>query len=201
VTSRFQVEYNPACLVSERQGITELLREWNDGDAEAAAKLIPLVYDDLRRLARNQLAKERRNYALRPTVLVHEAYLRLIAQHGVEWKNGAQFLGIIARLMRHILVEYARAHATAKRGGAEHISLDAVDIPICERGVEFLALDAALTELARVDARKSRVVELRFFGGLSIEETAGAMQINAATVRRDWTFARAWLNRAIRAAM
>lgn len=186
--------------MDEEQEVTELLRDWNAGDRDAAARLIPLLYQELRRLARKQLALERRDHTLQPTALVHEAYLRLVDQEQVHWKNRAQFLGIAARLMRRILVDHARAHAAAKRGGGSvnRLSLDEIEIPLRERAAEVLALDAALAELARVDERKSRVVELRFFGGLSVEETAGAMQLNPATVRREWTFAKAWLRRSIK---
>lgn len=182
--------------------LTELLHGWNAGDLNAARRLVPLIYDELRRLARAQLAMERRDHTLQPTALVHEAYVRLAGQDRVQWKNRAQFLGVAARLMRRILVDYARAHLAAKRGGgAERLSLDELEIPIQERAAEVLALDAALEQLARVDERKSRVVELRFFGGLSVEETADAMELNAATVRRDWTFAKTWLHRSIKAAV
>ena len=189
-------------LVTETEGVTELLRGWSAGDDEAGARLISLIYDELRRLAGKQLAMERPDHTLQPTALVHEAYLRLVDQERVQWKNRAQFLGVAAQVMRRILVDYARAHMAAKRGGgAECLSLDDVEIPIQCRAAEVLALDAALSELARVDERKSRVVELRFFGGLSVEETAGAMEINPATVRRDWTFAKAWLHRSVKAAV
>jgi RNA polymerase sigma-70 factor (ECF subfamily) len=188
--------------VSKEEGVTELLRDWSAGEQDAAARLIPLIYEELRQLARKQLAGERRDHTLQPTALVHEAYFRLAGQERVQWKNRAQFLRVAARLMRRILVDYARAHVAAKRGGgAERLSLDEVEIPIEERASEVLALDAALEELARVDERKSRVVELRFFGGLSVEETASAMELNTATVRRDWTVAKAWLHRSIRAAV
>jgi RNA polymerase sigma-70 factor (ECF subfamily) len=191
-----------ANLVSKEEGVTELLRDWSAGEQDAAARLIPLIYEELRQLARKQLAGERRDHTLQPTALVHEAYFRLAGQERVQWKNRAQFLRVAARLMRRILVDYARAHVAAKRGGgAERLSLDEVEIPIEERASEVLALDAALEELARVDERKSRVVELRFFGGLSVEETASAMELNTATVRRDWTVAKAWLHRSIRAAV
>ncbi|HEY2714421.1 MAG TPA: sigma-70 family RNA polymerase sigma factor [Chthoniobacterales bacterium] len=190
-------------LMSEEQEVTELLQDWNAGDRDAAARLIPLLYQELRRLARKQLAMERRDHTLQPTALVHEAYLRLVDQESVHWKNRAQFLGVVARVMRRILVDHARAHLAAKRGGGSvnRLSLDEVEIPLRERAAEVLALDAALSELARVDERKSRVVELRFFGGLSVDETAGAMQLNPATVRRDWTVAKAWLHRSIKAAV
>lgn len=191
-------------LVNENQGpnVTEVLRDWNAGDRNAAGRLVPLIYEELRRLAHKQLAMERPDHTLQPTALVHEAYVRLAGQERVQWKNRAQFLSVAARLMRRILVDYARAHVAAKRGGgAEHLSLDELEIPVQERAAEVLALDTALEELACVDERKSRVVELRFFGGLTVEETAEAMELNEATVRRDWTFAKAWLHRSIKAAV
>lgn len=188
-------------FVSDRNSpeITEILRKWKGGDEQAPARLVPYVYEELRRLARLHLANERRDHTLQPTALVHEAYLRLVNQERAEWKNRAQFFGVAAQLMRRILVDYARAHTAAKRGGgAEHLSLDEVEISIRDRAAELLALDAALAELENVDARKSRIVELRFFGGLSVAETAEAMELNPATVRREWTFAKAWLHRSIR---
>lgn len=190
--------------MNEDQGadVTELLRSWNAGDRDASARLVPLIYDELRRVARKQFAMERSDHTLQPTALAHEAYLRLTGQERIQWKNRAQFLGVAARLMRRILVDYARAHAAVKRGsGSEPLSLDEVEIPIQDRAAEVLALDAALEKLARVDERKSRLVELRFFGGLSVEETAEAMEINPATVRREWSVAKAWLHRSIKAAL
>ncbi|MGI9113940.1 MAG: ECF-type sigma factor [Chthoniobacterales bacterium] len=186
---------------AQTREVTEILRGWNAGDGQAPARLVPFVYEELRRLARHHLAAERRDHTLQPTALVHEAYLRLVDQDRGEWKNRAQFFGIAAQLMRRILVDYARAHNAAKRGGGvEHLSLDDVEISLQDRAGELLALDAALAELAKVDVRKSRVVELRFFGGLTVEETAEAMEINSAMVRRDWTVAKAWLHRNIKSA-
>lgn len=186
---------------AQTREVTEILRGWNAGDGQAPARLVPFVYEELRRLARHYLAAERRDHTLQPTALVHEAYLRLVDQDRGEWKNRAQFFGIAAQLMRRILVDYARAQNAAKRGGGvEHLSLDDVEISLQDRAGELLALDAALAELAKVDVRKSRVVELRFFGGLTVEETAEAMEINPAMVRRDWTVAKAWLHRNIKAA-
>jgi RNA polymerase sigma factor (TIGR02999 family) len=177
--------------------LTEILREWDGGDREAATRLVGIVYDELRGLARRHLAHERSDHTLQPTALVHETYLRLIDQQR-GWKNRAQFFAIAAQSMRRILVDYARRHMATKRGGgAEHLSLDETEIPLHERAVELLALDNALSQLATRDQRKSRVVELRFFAGLTTEETAEAMDISPATVRREWTFAKAWLHRAI----
>jgi RNA polymerase sigma-70 factor (ECF subfamily) len=174
--------------------VTEILCRWSAGDADAPEQLMPLVYQELRGLARQYLQRERGDHTLQPTALVHEAYLRMVDQTRVQWQNRAQFFGIAAQLMRRILVDHARAHVAAKRGGhAEHISLDEAQISSEARAAELLDLDEALTELAVVDVRKSRVVELRFFGGLSIDETAEAMGVNAATVRRDWTAAKTWL--------
>ncbi len=181
--------------------VTEILRVWNTGDGQAPTRLVPFVYDELRRLARCHLATERRDHTLQPTALVHEAYLRLVDQDRGQWKNRARFFAIAAQLMRRILVDYARAHSAAKRGGgAEHLSLDDVEISLQDRAAELIALDGALAELSVIDARKSRVVELRFFGGLSVEETAETMGVNPATVRRDWTVAKAWLHRSLKGA-
>ncbi len=178
--------------------ITQLLSRWSAGDAAAAAELMPAVYDELRRLARQYLRHERGDHTLQATALVHEAYLRLADQKQSPWRNRAQFFAIASQLMRRILVDYARTHLAGKRGGgAEHIELNEALIPPAERAAHLVALDDALTQLAAIDARKSRVVELRFFGGLTVEETATTMGLNSATVRRDWTFAKAWLHRTI----
>ncbi|MBA3961381.1 MAG: sigma-70 family RNA polymerase sigma factor [Chthoniobacterales bacterium] len=181
--------------------ITQLLSRWSDGDAGAAEELMPTVYEELRRLARIYLRSERGDHTLQATALVHEAYLRLENQKRAPWQNRAQFFAVASTLMRRILVDHARAQLAAKRGGrAEHVELDEALVPPSERAANLLALDDALTELAVVDARKSRVVELRFFGGLTVEETAETMGLNSATVRRDWTFAKAWLLRTINGA-
>lgn len=186
---------------SARPDVTELLCRWSAGDEQAPETLMPLVYQELRDLARRYLQRERGNHTLQPTALVHEAYLRLVDQSRVQWQNRAQFFGVAAQLMRRILVDHARAHVAAKRGGqAERISLDDAEISPEARATELVELDAALAELALVDLRKSRIVELRFFGGLSIDETAEAMGVNSATVRRDWTVAKTWLHHRIRAA-
>ena len=181
--------------------VTALLCRWSAGDEKAPEQLMPLVYQELRNLARRYLQRERGDHTLQPTALVHEAYLRMVDQSRVQWQNRAQFFGIAAQLMRRILVDHARAHIAAKRGGqAERISLEDAAISPEERAAELVELDAALTELAAVDVRKSRIVELRFFGGLSIDETAEAMGVNSATVRRDWTVAKTWLHHRLRAA-
>lgn len=179
------------------EGITQLLLLWNCGDQTALDKLMPLVQSELRRLAGNYLRRERPGHTLQPTALVNEAYLRLVDQRKAKWQNRAQFYGIAAQLMRRILVDHARQHKAAKRGGADQQRLsitsarDVSDKP----DLDLLALHEALEELATVDPQQSRIVELKFFGGLSIEETAEVMQLGHATVERDWKMARAWLRR------
>lgn len=174
--------------------VTELLRRWGDGDASAGDELMPLVYDELRRRAAAYLRRERADPALQPTVLVHEAYLRLVDQNRVVWQSRAQFFGVAAQMMRRILVDRARARRTAKRSGQwSRVTLD--DAVAARRPVDVDVLDLhdALERLARLDARKSRVAELRFFGGLSLEEAAEVVGVSPATVERDWQAARAWL--------
>jgi RNA polymerase sigma factor (TIGR02999 family) len=180
--------------------VTELLRAWSKGDQAAFDSLFPLVYDELRRLARRRLSRERREHTLDATGLVHEAYLRLVDQKNVQWQNRSQFFGIAAEMMRRILVDYARRRRQAKRGGgAARVSLEDCQIAACDSdsslAAEVLTLDRALTELASFDPRKGRLVELRFFGGLSIEETAEVLCVSPGTAMRDWTLAKAWLKR------
>jgi len=174
--------------------VTELLQAWNQGDADARDRLMPLVYQELRRRAAAHLRREHRGHTLQPTALVHEAYLRLVDQRRVAWKNRAQFFGVAAEIMRRILVDRARAHLATKRSGQwSRVTLDqavAVTPPV---DVNVLDLDAALTELATFDGRKSRIAELRFFGGLSLEEVGNLLDVSLATVERDWQVARAWL--------
>jgi RNA polymerase sigma factor (TIGR02999 family) len=179
--------------------VSKLLLSWGKGDAEAREALIPLVYNELRRLARRHLRGERADHTLQSAALVHEAYLRLIRQDQPRWQNRAHFFGVAAQLMRHILVDHARSRAAAKRGaGAQRITLDP-DIALPqEREVDVVALDDALKQLATMDPQASRVVELRFFGGLSIEETSVALGVSPATVKREWATARAWLQREMR---
>ena len=174
--------------------ISLLLDQYREGQAEAFGKLMALVYDDLRRIAAWQLQTERSEHTLQPTALVHEAYLKLAGQNPVDWQNKAHFFALAAQVMRHILVDHARAKQRAKRGGGQvSVSMDeALDLSHpSEPGL--VELDEALNTLARQDARKSLIVELRYFGGLSIEETADALGISPATVRREWTLAKAWL--------
>ena len=178
--------------------VTALLVRWREGDPQALEALMPLVYDELRRLAHYYLQRERPEHTLQSTALVHEAYLRLAGQNPPQWQNRAHFFGIAAHLMRQILVEYARGHNAAKRGsGAYKLTLDEAMALPTKVDVDVVALDRALTELSELDAQQGRIVELRFFGGLTIEDTAEVLGISPATVKRDWTTARAWLHRAI----
>lgn len=177
------------------QDITQLLKEWSDGDKLAPGRLMPLIYDELRRLASQKMSHERSNHTLQPTALVHEAYLRLVDQTSVNWRDRAHFLGIAANAMRQILIDHARAHSAAKRGGAaERLSLDDAVLEPEERAADLVALDDALSRLASIDKRKADIVEFRFFGGLSVDEIAEALDIHRATVLRDWKVAKAWLH-------
>jgi RNA polymerase sigma factor (TIGR02999 family) len=183
-------------LRRSEQPITALLVRWRQGDARAFESLIPLVYGELRRLAHHYLRHERPDHTLQSTALVHEAYVRLTGDAPVDFHDRAHFFGIAARLMRQILVEHARAHRSAKRGGGAYaLTLEDAQHVAEPVNVDILRLDDALHELARLDDRQSRIVELRFFSGLSIDETADVMGISAATVSREWTTARAWLYR------
>lgn len=182
--------------------VTGMLVAWGQGDQAADSRLIAAVYEDLRRVARRRLRAERADHSLAPTALVHEAYLRLVDLRRVRWQNRAQFFAIAARVMRQILVDHARAHAAAKRGGPGwKVPLaDAVGATAPPE-VDLLDLDAALGKLAAIDARLGELVVLRFFGGLTVEEAADALGLSPATVKRDWTRARAWLFRELRAAV
>jgi RNA polymerase sigma factor (TIGR02999 family) len=176
--------------------VSKLLVNWGQGDQGAREALIPLVYDELRRLARRHLRRERPDHTLQSAALVNEAYLRLIRQDQPQWQNRAHFFGVAAQLMRHILVDHARNRAAAKRGaGVPRLVLDPEVALPQEREVNLVALDDALNQLALLDPQQSRVVELRFFGGLSIEETSVVLGVSPATVKREWATARAWLQR------
>jgi RNA polymerase sigma factor (TIGR02999 family) len=178
--------------------ITQLLVEWSEGDRAALDQLMPLVYDELRRLARSYLRRERPDHTLQATALVHEAYMRLVDQHSVSWQNRAHFFGIASQMMRRILVNHALARETAKRGGdAERLPLDTAIVVDAKREINLIALDDALKELETADARQGRIVELRFFGGLSIEETAEVLKLSPATIKREWSTAKLWLRRQI----
>jgi RNA polymerase sigma-70 factor (ECF subfamily) len=180
--------------------VTELLSAWSDGDKTALDRLTPIVYEELRKLARHFMNRERPNHTLQTTALVNEAYLKLVEQTEVAWQSRAQFFGLAAKVMRHILVDYARAASRAKRGGkaAEKVPLEDAPEMSAESAREFVELDEALRELEKEFPRKARVVELRYFGGFSVEETAGILQISAVTVMRDWNVAKAWLYRKIK---
>lgn len=174
--------------------ITEQLIAWSNGDAAALDKLIPVVYQELRRMADQYLRREDLSHSLQPTALVHEAYLRLIDQTKVEWQNRAHFFGVAAQMMRRILIDHAKTKHRLKRGGtAIKVSLDENVNISQERATELIALDDALQELAQMDERKSRIVELRYFGGLSVDETAQVLGVSDKTVMRDWNLAKAWL--------
>jgi RNA polymerase sigma factor (TIGR02999 family) len=176
--------------------ITQLLLAWSDGDKQALDRLVPLVYDELRRLAQNYMRRERAGLTLQTTALIHEAYLRLIDADQVQWRNRSHFFGIAARLMRQILVARARERGCQKRGGgAERVSLDEAMVIDERLDEDLVALDEALGELSQFDARMAQVVEMRFFGGLSEEEIAAALDVSTKTVRRDWRLARSWLRR------
>lgn len=176
------------------QNLTALLVKWRDGDRSALDQMTPVLYEELRRLARHFLASERADHTLQPTALVHEAYLRLIDQHSVDWRNRAHFLAVAATMMRRILITHAQAHNAAKRqGGAELLSLEDAFGVFADPNVDLLDLNATLDRLTELDPQQGRVVELRYFGGLSIEETAEALAISPATVKREWSTARLWL--------
>jgi len=177
---------------------TALLLASASGDGQAREQMLPLIYDELRRLAASYLRRERPDHTLQPTALVHEAYIRLIDQRQVDWSNRAQFIGLAAVMMRRILVNHARDRIAAKRGGsAERVPLTIVAELIGAPEVDLLGLDEALDRLAALDGRKSQIVELKFFGGLTMDEIAATLGVSRATVERDWTFSRAWLYRAI----
>jgi RNA polymerase sigma factor (TIGR02999 family) len=179
---------------AEQGAVTALLIAWGAGDDHARERMLPLVYDELRRLAAGYLRRERPGHTLQPTALVHEAYVRLIDQRQVDWSNRAQFVGLAAVMMRRILVNHARDRVAGKRGaGAEHVPLTVAADPMGTPELDLLDLHDALERLAALDARKGRIVELKFFGGLTIEEIADTVQISRATVEREWKFARAWL--------
>ena len=179
--------------------VTGLLLKWGEGDQEALERLIPLVYDELHRIARKHMGHEAVGHSLQATALVNEAYLRLVDAHAVAWRDRTHFLAVSARIMRHILVDHARARKYKKRGGdAGRVTLDEALVVSDEPTQDFVALEDALTALAAFDERKSRVIELRFFGGLTVEETAAVLNVSPDTVMRDWRLAKVWLHREMR---
>jgi len=181
--------------------VTQWLLDWGNNDKQALDQMLPVVYGELHRLAAHYLSREGTGHTLQPTALVHEAYLRLVDQRRVDWRNRAQFLGVAASMMRRILVNHARDRSAQKRGGRrEQVTLSLVESPSGRPDVELIALEDALQRLAELDPRKGRVVELKFFGGLTIEEIAELLEVSGATVEREWAFARAWLYDAIEGA-
>ncbi|MDQ3256303.1 MAG: sigma-70 family RNA polymerase sigma factor [Acidobacteriota bacterium] len=185
-------------MAASSQQVTQLLVAWGGGDQAARDELMPLVYEELRRLAHKCIRRERPGHTLQTSALLNEAYLRLVDQKNIHWQDRAHFFGIAARLMRQVLVDYARKRGYAKRGGDAHrVPLDEALIVSEERAADVVALDDALKSLAEIDPRQSQIVELRFFGGLSIEETAEVLAVSPGTVMRDWTLAKAWLRRAV----
>jgi RNA polymerase sigma-70 factor (ECF subfamily) len=177
------------------QEITQLLMNWSQGDKAALDQLVPLVYPELRRLAKRHMDREGPAHTLQTSALINEAYLKLVDQQNVKWQNRAHFFAVAAQVMRHILVDHARTRNYAKRGGgAPKLSLDEAAALTAQRGKELIALDDALRDLAMLDERKSKITELRFFGGLSLEETAEAMKLSPSTVQREWRAAKAWLH-------
>lgn len=181
-----------------REDVTQLLAAWGKGDKSALDKLLPLVHAELRRIARRQMSHERDGHTLQATALVNEAYLKLAGQQGYEWQNRAHFFAVCAQVMRHVLIDHARAHARDKRGGgAVQVSLDEAAVLAGHPAEHFLALDDALNFLESVDPQKGKIVELRYFGGLSIDETAEVLNISPRTVRREWQRSKAWLLRLI----
>lgn len=187
-------------MAAQSHTVTEMLQEWSDsGDRESFDKLIPIVYEELRRQAARYLQRERQGHTLQTTALVHEAYVRLIDQAGVRWQNRAHFFGIAAEMMRRILVDHARKRGAAKRGGdTVKITLNEGLNASRERNLDLITVDEALTKLAALDQQQARVIELRFFGGLNVRETAEVLGISERTVKRDWQVAKAWIRRELR---
>ena len=180
---------------STEADVSTLLRAWSDGDQKALDKLAPIVYDELRRLAGHYLSRERTGHSLQATALVNEAYLRLVDYKRMRWENRAHFFAVSAQLMRRILVDHARRHNLKRGGGVQHVALEDRAVVGGGRAENLVVLDDAMQALARIDPRKAHVVELRFFGGLSVEETAEVLKVSPVTVMRDWSTARAWLYR------
>jgi RNA polymerase sigma factor (TIGR02999 family) len=188
--------YAPPEMPTDPENITDLLVSYGRGDKESLDKLMPVVYDELRRQAARYLRREQPGHTLQTTALIHEAYVRLVDQRNVQWQNRAHFFGIAAQMMRRILVDHARTKKRAKRGGSDiKVSLDDATVAVKGQDLDVVALDEALERMAEIDEQQSRVVELRFFSGLTVEETAEVMGISPATVKRDWSMAKAWLHR------
>lgn len=180
----------------ETSEITRILHEWNDGNDNAIEELLPFVYDELKRQARLLMSRERFNHTLQPTALVHEAFLKLSKQTGIDWQNRRHFYGIASRLMRQVLVDHARLYATEKRGNRViHFSVDDIEVPVEERAESILILNEILDRLAKFDEQQAKIVEMRFFGGMSNQEIAESLDISERTVGREWQAARLWLYR------
>ncbi|HEU4477221.1 MAG TPA: sigma-70 family RNA polymerase sigma factor [Pyrinomonadaceae bacterium] len=185
-------------MAQTSQNVTQLLIGWSNGDREALDALLPVVYEELRKQAANYLRRERVGHTLQTTALIHEAYLKLVDQKNVHWQNRAHFFGIAAQLMRRILVDHARTKKRAKRGGSNiRVSFNEANVLTPSQNLDIVALDEALERLSEIDEQQSRIVELRFFSGLTVEETAAVLAISPATVKRDWSMAKAWLHREI----
>jgi RNA polymerase sigma-70 factor (ECF subfamily) len=184
-------------IVTEQAEVTQLLEAWRGGDAGAGERLLPIVYAELHRRAAAAMRREDPGHTLQPTALVHEAYIRLVDQRRGAWQNRSQFFGLAAQMMRRVLIDHAREHLAAKRGGgAKQVTLSGVETPAdSDDAIEVLALHEALEKLGALDERQAKIVELRYFGGLSVEEAAEALEISPATVKREWATARAWLKR------
>ena len=183
-------------LVTPSSGeVSKLLRAWTGGDQGALDRLTPIVYDELHRLARRYMKRERPGHSLQTTALVNEAYMRLVDYKHMQWQNRAHFFAVSAQLMRRILVEHARRHNLKRGGGVKHVSLEGAAMVGGNRAADLVAVDDAMNALARLDPRKAQVVEMRFFGGLSVEETAEVLKVSSVTVMRDWSSAKAWLYR------
>ncbi len=192
------MEKAPESTGPVRGDVSQLLRAWSDGDQLALERLTPIVYEELHRLARHYMKGERPGHLLQTTALVNEAYMRLVDYKRMQWQNRAHFFAVSAQLMRRILVEHARSHNLKRGGGVQQISLDETVVVGGNRDADLVALDDAMNALARLDARKVQVVEMRFFGGLSVEETAEVLKVSPVTVMRDWSTAKAWLYRELR---
>lgn len=176
--------------------VTQILHDWSGGDSEAPERLMPLVYDEMRRIARSFISRERQGHTLQPTALVNEAYLRLVDQNSVRWQSRAHFYSVAASMMRRVLIDHARTHATEKRGGgAVHLSIEDVQVPVEERAANFVAMDEALERLSQFNERGRKIVEMRFYAGMSDEEIAEVLGVSTRTVLRDWKAARVWLFR------
>lgn len=182
----------------ESQDVTQLLQAWSDGDADALEQLTPIIYAELHRIAKRYMSKERQNHTLQTTALVNEAYVRLIDWKNARWENRAHFFGVSAQLMRRILVDFARSRPRLKDEEVKHVEIDEAFVVSDERDADLIALDEALNELAKLDPRKAQVVELRFFGGLSVDEAAEVMKLSSITIIREWNKAKAWLYRELK---